>query len=169
MLNGKLELHDVRDVEAFCVRILQRTTLTPQDHEDALAYLIESCWLLSTQYQPGTASFSTYAGKQLPRRLIDWQRKRKDTRYPSNTRYTQHSLDTINTTKRNGNIDDYGDHRTDYLRSRLEHTHTHTSHDHPRDRTADQLVRLLRTRSRSTTRNHHPPHPRTTNQPTQQP
>jgi hypothetical protein len=153
VLNQRYELHDIRDTEAFCAYILQRSrlTLTPQDHEDALAYLIEETWILSTRHRPGNTPFSAHAATRLPQRLIDWQRKRKDTRYPSNTRYTQHSLD---------------DHR---IRNRLDNDPTPPRYDHLGNRNADQLVRLLRTRSRSTTRNHHPPHPRTTNQPTQQP
>jgi hypothetical protein len=143
VLNGRLELHDIRDTEAFCNNILQkaRLTLTPQDHEDALAYLIATAWHLSTTYKPGTRSFSGYAGQRLPQRLTDWQRTRKDTRYPSNTRYTLTYTDDP------------------AIRRQLERTHTNGSHDDPRDRNTDQLVRLLRTRSRNPTRNNHTPHP----------
>jgi hypothetical protein len=153
VLNGTLALNGIHDVEAFCIYILKRSRLklTPHEHEDALAYLIEETWILSQHHRPGAGTFTAHAATRLPQRLIDWQRKRKDTRYPSNTRYTQHSLD---------------DHR---IRNRLDNDPTPPRYDHLGNRNADQLVRLLRTRSRSTTRNHHPPHPRTTNQPTQQP
>jgi hypothetical protein len=162
VLNGVLALHDINDVEAYCAHILNkaRLTLTPQDHEDALAYLITAAWHLSTTYKPGTRSFSGYAGKHLPRRLIDWQRQRKDTRYPSNTKYTTVSIDepaghiglpTYNHTSRN-----------DGIRDRLAQADLAASHDNPRDRNADQLVRLLRKRSRQPTRNNNTRDPRTT-------
>jgi hypothetical protein len=164
VLNQRYELHDIRDTEAFCAYILQRSrlTLTPQDHEDALAYLIEETWILSTRHRPGNTPFSAHAATRLPQRLIDWQRKRKDTRYPSNTKYTTVSID-----EPAGHIGlPTYNHR---IRNRLDNDPTPPRYDHLGNRNADQLVRLLRTRSRSTTRNHHPPHPRTTNQPTQQP
>jgi hypothetical protein len=137
VLNGRLELHDIRDTEAFCTYILNRSrlTLTPQDHEDALAYLIQEAWILSTRHRPGNTPFSAHAATRLPQRLIDWQRQRKDTRYPSNTRYTTVSI------------------HSHAVRSRLEQPDLNGSHDDPRDRNTDQLVRLLRTRSRQPTRN----------------
>jgi hypothetical protein len=145
MLNGKLELDDVRDTEAFCTYILNRArlNLTPHEHEDALAYLIEETWILSTRHRPGNTPFSAHAATRLPQRLIDWQRKRKDTRYPSNTRYTLTYTDDP------------------AVRRQLERTHTNGSHDDPRDRNTDQLVRLLRTRSRQPTRNNNESDPRT--------
>jgi hypothetical protein len=145
VLNGRLALHDIHDVEAYCAHILQRArlTLTPQDHEDALAYLTEEAWILSRTYRPGTRSFSGYAGQRLPQRLTDWQRKRKDTRYPSNTKYTLTYTDDP------------------AIRRQLERTHTNGSNDDPRDRNTDQLVRLLRTRSRQPTRNNNESDPRT--------
>jgi hypothetical protein len=133
VLNGRLALNGIHDVEAFCAYIIQRSrlTLTPQDHEDALAYLIEETWILSQHHRPGAGTFTAHAATRLPQRLIDWQRKRKDTRYPSNTRYTEHSLD------------------------HLDRPHTHTSHHDPRDRDARDLVRVLRTRSRPDPRHNH--------------
>jgi hypothetical protein len=147
VLNGTLALNGIHDVEAFCIYILKRLKLTPHEHEDALAYLIEETWILSTHHKPGAGTFPAHAATRLPQRLIDWQRKRKDTRYPSNTRYT-----TIHT-------DD------PTIRRQLERTHTNPSHNDPPDRNTDQLVRLLRTRSRSRPRNNHKTHPRTTTDP----
>jgi DNA-directed RNA polymerase specialized sigma24 family protein len=167
VLNGRLELHDIRCVESYCAHIIQRSrlNLNPHDHEDLLTWLIESTWHLSTTYRPGGRSFSAYAGTRLPQRLIDWQRQRKDTRYPSNTKYTTISIDGAHG-KRSGHLTEYADDTSTYLRDRLEHHLGPPSHDHPRDRTADQLVRLLRNRSRQPTRNNHTPHPRTETHPT---
>jgi hypothetical protein len=162
VLNGTLALNGINDVEAFCTTILNRARLelTPHEHEDALAYLIEETWILSRTYRPGARSFSTHAGTRLPQRLIDWQRQRKDTRYPSNTKYTTVSIDepaghiglpTYNHTSRN-----------DGIRDRLAQADLAASHDNPRDRNADQLVRLLRKRSRQPTRNNNTRDPRTT-------
>jgi DNA-directed RNA polymerase specialized sigma24 family protein len=77
MLNGTLALHDIRDVEAFCTRILKgaRLEITEQDRTDLLAYLIEITWELSSRYQPGNLSFSTWAHRTLRHRVIDWQRQ----------------------------------------------------------------------------------------------
>lgn len=77
-LNGTLPLHDIRDVEAFCNDIIHRRhlQLTPHQHEDLLAYLIEETWELSTRYQPGGITFSTWAGNTLRRRLVDHIRTR---------------------------------------------------------------------------------------------
>jgi DNA-directed RNA polymerase specialized sigma24 family protein len=78
MLNGKLALHDIHDVEQFCGRIIDqsRRQLSPQDNEDLTAYLIETCWELSLQFEPGGITFSTYATTTLRRRVVDWQRNR---------------------------------------------------------------------------------------------
>ncbi len=79
MLNGILALHDVRDVEAFCATIIHRSRLELDEHqhEDLLAYLVETAWQLSTaDPQPWRTSFSGYATPLLRLRIIDWQRKR---------------------------------------------------------------------------------------------
>lgn len=79
MLTGKLALHDVRDAEAFCARLIPnqwRDQLEPHDEEDLLAYLVETCWELSLTYRPGHIAFSTLAGTTLRRRLTDWLRNR---------------------------------------------------------------------------------------------
>jgi DNA-directed RNA polymerase specialized sigma24 family protein len=125
MLNGTLTLHGIRDTEAFCTHILQnaKLQLTEHDRQDLLTYLIEECWILSTRYQPGGITFSTYAGHTLRNRITDWLRTNKqDHRYP--TRYTLHPLD-----------------------NQLDHTHTTSPLDHPEHRDPD-LLRLLRDRHR---------------------
>jgi len=82
MLNGILALHDVRDVEQFCGRIIGRSRLelSAQDNEDLLAYLIETAWELSLLYDRGDSQypprFSVYATNFLGLRVIDWQRAR---------------------------------------------------------------------------------------------
>lgn len=77
MLNGKLQLHDVRDVEAFTHRLLPNNpSLDPHEREDLHAYLIAECWELSLRYQPGGITFSTWARTTLNLRIIDWKRKR---------------------------------------------------------------------------------------------
>jgi DNA-directed RNA polymerase specialized sigma24 family protein len=78
LLSRPLPLFDVRDVEALCTSIVQRSRL-PLDHhdrEDLTTYLIETCWELSLRYEPGPTSFSTWATTTLKLRTIDWNRKR---------------------------------------------------------------------------------------------
>jgi hypothetical protein len=69
----------VRDVEALCVSIVQRSSLELSHHEreDLTTYLIETCWSLSLRFEPGGITFSTWAGNTLKLRLVDWQRSRK--------------------------------------------------------------------------------------------
>jgi hypothetical protein len=79
LLHGVLTLHDVRDAELLCRRIISRSRFAPQssDHEELLTYLNEECWSLSLRYEPGrTISFNTYATRTLSKRIIDWQRQR---------------------------------------------------------------------------------------------
>jgi hypothetical protein len=78
LLHGVLTLHDLRDAEFLCRRIISRSRFTPQssDHEELLTYLIEECWTLSLRYEPGGIRFSTYATNTLRRRVVDWQRQR---------------------------------------------------------------------------------------------
>jgi hypothetical protein len=76
VLNGTLSLHDVRDVERFCRGIANgRFELRPDEYDDLLVYLVETCWELSLGFQPGGVSFSTYAGITLRKRVFDWKRK----------------------------------------------------------------------------------------------
>jgi hypothetical protein len=130
VLNGQLALHDIRDTEAFATRIIQRThlNLNPQDHEELLTWLIEETWNLARTWRPGPSPFSTHAGQWLPRRITDWQRQRKDTRYPSNTRYTQVPLnDQLAHTHTISPLDDHAHSRTDQQRLH-----------HQRDRSQDR-------------------------------
>lgn len=81
MLNGTFSLHDVRDVEALCGRLIQQSApndLSHHDREDLLTYLIESCWELSRRYEQGSMrqGFSIWATVTLRRRIVDWQRSR---------------------------------------------------------------------------------------------
>lgn len=130
MLNGTLTLHDIRDVEAYCTNILQRTN-HPHD-EDTLAYLIATTWELSLTYQPGRLSFSTWAGTTLRQRLNDHTRTTKGRtvwRFKNRT-YTR-TLPTITS------LDDPHARQPEP-----------TPHGDPAaDRDTDRLVRLLRSRS----------------------
>jgi DNA-directed RNA polymerase specialized sigma24 family protein len=78
LLSRPLPLYDVRDVEALCTSIVQRSRLSLDHHdrEDLTAYLIVACWELSLRYEPGPTSFSTWATTTLRLRTIDWNRKR---------------------------------------------------------------------------------------------
>lgn len=78
LLNGTLALHDVRDVEAFCAAIIQRRQpdLPWVEQDDLLAELIEDCWVLSTRFQPGGLSFSTWAQTTLVKRAGAWERRK---------------------------------------------------------------------------------------------
>lgn len=83
MLNGVMALHDIRDTEKLCRRILDnhlrktRATLNHHDTEDAVSYLIETAWELSLRYDPNrNTSFSKYAYSVLALRIVDWYRTR---------------------------------------------------------------------------------------------
>jgi hypothetical protein len=78
LLNSTFTLHDIRDVESFTARIVERTglRLSVDDREQLHVYLIEECWELSTRFQPSRISFSSYAGTNLRLRAVDWQRER---------------------------------------------------------------------------------------------
>jgi DNA-directed RNA polymerase specialized sigma24 family protein len=78
LLSRPLLLYDVRDVEALCTSIVQRSRLSLDHHdrEDLTAYLIATCWELSLRYEPGRTSFSTWATTTLRLRVIDWNRAR---------------------------------------------------------------------------------------------
>jgi hypothetical protein len=81
VLGSAFPLHDVRNVEALCERVIQRSrlNLSYHDHEDLLAYLVEVCWRLSTKYEHGRGSTNSFAGWAtyiLRLRLIEWQREK---------------------------------------------------------------------------------------------
>lgn len=95
VLNGRLELWDVRDVEQFCGHLIGNkwADLTPYEKEDLHAYLIATCWELSLRYRPGGISFSTWAGNTLRKRAIDWYRnERGRTRYVFKDRIIERDL-----------------------------------------------------------------------------
>ena len=83
MLNGRLALEDVADVEGFCAALLDEQLhrlgahLRPHDREDALAYLVSEAWRLSVRYDASVGqSFSKYAHSTLTLRVTDWYRGR---------------------------------------------------------------------------------------------
>jgi hypothetical protein len=79
MLNGRLALWDISDVESFCAAVVPRSwrnQLSQDDREQLLTWLIETAWELSVVYTPGGISFSTFAGNTLRRRIHDWLRNR---------------------------------------------------------------------------------------------
>jgi hypothetical protein len=80
VLNSKLSLHGIDDVEAFTAGIARHShfELSYHDRQELHAYLITECWKLSLQYQPGIirGGFQLWAGTTLRRRLIDWERQR---------------------------------------------------------------------------------------------
>ena len=83
MLNGRLTLHEIDDVEAFCRRVVDahlsstRTHLRRDDADDLLAYTIELAWEISQRFDKTCGvSFSTYAYRLLRVRCVDWMRQR---------------------------------------------------------------------------------------------
>ena len=80
MLNGKLSLHELDDVEGLCVNVIRsaQLELPHHDYEDCLAYLVETAWELSLVYEQGDfpSRFGVYLSRMLKRRVIDWQRQR---------------------------------------------------------------------------------------------
>lgn len=79
MLQGKLSLYEVEDVESLCARVIQHSglELSFHDHELLLAFLVETAWEISLTYQPSTPPrFAIYLQGILRRRVVDWQRNR---------------------------------------------------------------------------------------------
>lgn len=74
-------LHDVKDVVGVCKSLLQRAesrgwTPTDEQYEDALGHLLVEAVSMAAEYDPTKGiSFSTYLGRFLPGRLVDWNRK----------------------------------------------------------------------------------------------
>lgn len=81
VLQGKLRLHDIEDVEAWTGALIGQHSLNYHDHEDLHAYLIEQAWELAGQYRPGEARFSSWAGSILRKRIHDVDRARFRTRW----------------------------------------------------------------------------------------
>src|SRR5262245_41708092 len=74
-----LRLHDVSNAEGFVASIVQRSKLElgPEDRQDLAQFLLIELWRLSQRYEyEGRPRFSSYAYRVLPKRIIDWQRKR---------------------------------------------------------------------------------------------
>ena len=102
LLGTPLELHDVKDTEALCRSVLDRVLrswgarLRSDDYDDAVTFLIDHAWRLSTRYQQHpTMRFSTYCSRILERRIVDWYRSKfGDSRY-RNTRPIVLSLEKL--------------------------------------------------------------------------
>jgi hypothetical protein len=75
-----LALHDIHDAEAFAGALARdhgrRRGLSYYEQEDLYAFAVSTLWELSTRYQPGGVSFSTWAGTTLRKRLVDHDRAR---------------------------------------------------------------------------------------------
>lgn len=72
-----VELHDVRDAEAFCAAVVAGLGLRlgHHDREDLEARALEEMLMLARRYRPahqskGWPSFSSYAGDMLPKRVL---------------------------------------------------------------------------------------------------
>src|SRR5215210_2981496 len=81
ILNGRLSLGDINDVEAFARKALHDVLranggrLTPELHEDALVALIELAWEQTQRYDPDKSNtLSAYLGRILRYRVNDWYR-----------------------------------------------------------------------------------------------
>lgn len=82
MLNGKLALFDVPDVERLCVRVLAnwerrtQTTLNASDREDAVAYLVATAWEIAEfHFDPlRGVRFESHLQSILSFRVTDWLR-----------------------------------------------------------------------------------------------
>lgn len=82
-LAGPLVLHGV-DVEPLCLGVLEemirrsamREHLQHADREEALAFLLAECWVLSRKFDPARrVPFRLYAYGTLRHRLVDFWRK----------------------------------------------------------------------------------------------
>ena len=62
-LNGKLALHDVKDIEGLSIRIAAKQRLQGEEFEDLVAYLVSTAWELSERYERGDGGlrFGSYA------------------------------------------------------------------------------------------------------------
>ena len=76
LLSSRLELRDIRDVEQFAGRILDRSGLefNWSDREDLLASLIFECWRCAGDYDASRAAFSTFATYRLRSAVTAWLR-----------------------------------------------------------------------------------------------
>jgi len=80
LLNAKLALHEVDDVEGVCISAIRKAGLRLEHYEfeECLTYLIETSWELSLGYERGDfpSRFGVYLSRRLQQRLSDWQRSR---------------------------------------------------------------------------------------------
>jgi len=80
MLNGKLKLGDMEDVEKFCSIHInnyikkRNMKLKPEDYEDLMAYGMSFVWELYDSKWNQKGSFSGYAGYIFPKRITDYYR-----------------------------------------------------------------------------------------------
>jgi hypothetical protein len=80
MLNGKLKLGDIDDVEMFCqIRInayikKRNMRLRPDDFEDLMSFAMAQVWELFDSKWNNRGSFAGYAGYILPKRFTDYFR-----------------------------------------------------------------------------------------------
>src|SRR6266566_5199099 len=78
LLSSRLELRDIRDVEQFAGRILERSglELSWSDREDLLEALIVCAWecSVSGDYDPSRGAFSTFATYRLRSAVTAWLR-----------------------------------------------------------------------------------------------
>ena len=89
MLSGRLTLHDVRDVEALCGRVISRSgiELDHHDREELLAFLVEHAWFISRHFVPNGIRFTTFATTQMQKQIHEWKRRRHGrTRWKSGDR-----------------------------------------------------------------------------------
>ena len=163
MLNGRLRLHDINDVEAFCARIVERTnpTLSHHDREDLLAYLITTTWELSAKHQPTLGEFSKWVGYKLSQRTVDWSRQRNGRTTWKFKGHTHHrprpTIVSIQLLEhQHGRAINGRAKLSDQVDAELGRAYTRLTVDPAEDRSPD-LTRVLRTRSSLEAR---PPHPR---------
>jgi len=83
LLTQPWALHDIDDVERFCDRLLadylrrRGAHLREHDREDAVSYLVATCWELSQTYDRSrNTSFSKHAYTILVKRVTDFYRQR---------------------------------------------------------------------------------------------
>jgi hypothetical protein len=94
LLSSTWWLHDVEDVEGLCGKVLHArlrrwgATLSEQDNEDALSFLLGRSWVLYLKFDPWhkatyRRSFSTFLYRRLYSfEVVNWYRSRfRDDRY----------------------------------------------------------------------------------------
>jgi hypothetical protein len=82
LLSSRLELRDIRDVEQFAGRIVERSglALNYYDREDLLGSLIICAWecSVSGDYDPSKGAFSTFATYRLRSAVTAWLRSSQE-------------------------------------------------------------------------------------------